>query len=70
MLSFFLLAALACAQEPATVLLWPNGAPGALGAEDSDQPSLTIFLPVKNQANGTGVIVCPGGSYISLASNQ
>jgi len=65
-----LLAALACAQEPATVLLWPNGAPGALGAEDSDQPSLTIFLPVKNQANGTGVIVCPGGSYMALASNH
>ena len=69
-LSFFLLAALACAQEPATVLLWPNGAPGALGTEDSDQPSLTIFLPVKNQANGTGVIVCPGGSYMALASNH
>ena len=65
-----MLAALACAQEPATVLLWPNGAPGALGAEDSDQPSLTIFLPVKNQANGTGVIVCPGGSYMALASNH
>jgi acetyl esterase/lipase len=69
-LFLFLLAVLACAQEPATVLLWPNGAPGALGSEDSDQPSLTIFLPVKNQANGTGVIVCPGGSYMALASNH
>jgi len=66
----FLLAALAGAQEPATVLLWPNGAPGALGNDDSDQPALTIFLPVKNQANGTGVIVCPGGSYTALASNH
>ena len=66
----FLLGALACAQEPTTLLLWPNGAPGALGNEDSDQPSLTIFLPVKNQANGTGVIVCPGGSYTALANNH
>jgi acetyl esterase/lipase len=66
----FLFAALVCAQEPTTVLLWPNGAPGALGNDDSDQPSLTIFLPVKNQANGTGVIVCPGGSYTALASNH
>jgi acetyl esterase/lipase len=69
-LVFFFLAALARAQEPVTVLLWPNGAPGALGNEDSDQPSLTIFLPVKNQANGTGVIVCPGGGYGALASNH
>ena len=69
-LVLFFLAALARAQDPTTVLLWPSGAPGALGNEDSDQPSLTIFLPVKNQANGTGVIVCPGGSYGALASNH
>jgi len=69
-LSLFLLAALARAQDPTTVLLWPNGAPGALGNEDSDKPALTIFLPVKNQANDTGVIVCPGGSYAALASNH
>jgi acetyl esterase/lipase len=69
-LVFFLAAALACAQEPTTVLLWPNGAPGALGDEDRDKPSLTIFLPVKNQAVGAGVVVCPGGSYVNLASNH
>jgi len=65
-----LFAALARAQEPTTVLLWSNGAPGALGSEDTDQPSLTVFLPVKNQANGTGVVVCPGGGYGALASNH
>ena len=69
-LSFFVFAALVRAQDPTTVLLWPNGAPGAIGSEDRDQPTLTIFLPVKNQANGTGVIVCPGGSYTALASNH
>jgi acetyl esterase/lipase len=69
-LLLFLGAAIACAQEPVTALLWPNGAPGAVGNEDGDQPSLTIFLPVKNQASGTGVIVCPGGSYTALASNH
>ncbi len=69
-LFLFLFGALARAQEPTTVLLWSGGAPGALGNEDSDQPSLTIFLPVKNQANGTGVIVCPGGGYGALASNH
>jgi acetyl esterase/lipase len=69
-LFLFLSAALAWAQEPTTVLLWPDGAPGAQGDEDRDKPSLTIFLPVKNQANSTGVIVCPGGSYTALASNH
>jgi acetyl esterase/lipase len=58
------------AQDPTTVLLWPNGAPGAQGTEDIDKPTLTIFLPVKNQANGTGVVICPGGSYRALASNH
>lgn len=27
------------------------------------QPSLTLFLPEKEKATGTGVIICPGGSY-------
>jgi acetyl esterase/lipase len=65
-----LLAALARAQDPATILLWPNGAPGALGTDDVDKPSLTVFLPTRNQANGTGVIVCPGGRYTALAANH
>ena len=69
-LSLVLLAALGRAQEPTTLLLWPNGAPGAIGSEDRDQPSLTVFFPTKGQANGTGVIVCPGGSYTALAANH
>ena len=27
------------------------------------KPTLTIFLPPKNRANGTAVIICPGGGY-------
>lgn len=27
------------------------------------QPTLTIFLPDKSRANGTAVIICPGGGY-------
>ena len=27
------------------------------------QPTLTIFLPEKSKANGTAVIICPGGGY-------
>jgi acetyl esterase/lipase len=48
-------------------LLWPGGAPGALGTEERDTPSLTIFLPDPAKAVGTGVVVCPGGGYQGLA---
>jgi acetyl esterase/lipase len=65
-----LVACIAFAQDPTTVPLWPNSAPGALGDEDRDKPTLTIFLPVKNAATGVGVVVCPGGGYGALASNH
>jgi len=58
-----------CAREnaPKTVLLWPNGAPGAVGNEDLDKPSLAYYLPDSSKAVGAGVIVCPGGGYAMLA---
>lgn len=30
-------------------------------------PTLTVFLPEKEKANGTAVIICPGGGYEHLA---
>lgn len=30
-------------------------------------PTLTIFLPPKEKANGTAVIICPGGGYTHLS---
>jgi acetyl esterase/lipase len=53
--------------EPKGELLWPGGAPGAKGDSDDDKPTLTIFLPPKEQANGAAVVVCPGGGYGHLA---
>lgn len=50
-----------------TVVLWPDGAPGALGTNDADRPTLTVFLPDKRHATGAGVVVCPGGAYAVLA---
>jgi acetyl esterase/lipase len=52
---------------PQTILLWPDGAPGALGGADEDKPTLTIYLPPAEKATGTGVVVCPGGGYARLA---
>jgi acetyl esterase/lipase len=53
--------------ERPMVLLWPEGAPGAVGTEDRDKPNLTIYLPSPARAVGTGVVVCPGGGYQNLA---
>ncbi|RNI31895.1 alpha/beta hydrolase [Rufibacter immobilis] len=30
-------------------------------------PTLTVFLPAKGKANGTAVVICPGGGYAKLA---
>lgn len=56
--------------DRAFVLLWPDGAPGAAGAEPEDKPKLTPYLSAKDNANGAAVIVCPGGGYRNLASDH
>jgi acetyl esterase/lipase len=72
----FLLAAVASVAIGATAmaqrveLLWPEGAPGALGAEDLDQPSLTIYLPPADKSSGAAVVICPGGGYGMLAVDK
>jgi len=58
---------IARAPKTRSELLWPNGAPGALGNEDQDKPSLTIFVPPADKANGCAVVICPGGGYGALA---
>ena len=52
------------------VLLWPAGAPGALGDADEDKPTLTVFLPAGVNAPKTGVVVAPGGGYQHLATEK
>jgi len=56
--------------ELRTIALWPDGAPGALGTRPSDVPTLTIVGPDGAAANGTAVIVAPGGGYEALASGH
>ena len=51
-------------------LLWPDGAPGAKGTEDGDKPSITIYLPEKDKANGAAVVIFPGGGYGHLATDH
>lgn len=56
------------AEEP--ILLWPNGAPGALGKEPADIPTLTPYFPSKEKATGAAIVVCPGGGYSHLADHE
>jgi len=72
--------AAASAAPPQKLLLWPNGAPGAVAAggpetvtikEQGDhvvsnvhRPSITVYLPAKH--TGVSVIVVPGGGHREL----
>jgi acetyl esterase/lipase len=56
-------------QPDGSIVLWPGGAPGAVGTEPEDIPTLTPFVP-KGNANGSAVIVCPGGGYQHLADHE
>jgi len=51
-------------------LLWPAGAPGALGDEPADKPKLTIYKAPADKSNGAAVVVFPGGGYRTLASDH
>jgi acetyl esterase/lipase len=66
------------ADKPQTISLWPNGAPGFESRKDIPEqaasywvkninnPSLTVFLPPKEKANGAAVVICPGGGFREL----
>lgn len=60
------------------VFLWENGAPGFENLRNEKEqaqdwwvrnihnPSITVFLPPKDLANGAAVVICPGGGHINL----
>lgn len=63
--------------------IWPGAAPGSENWTQKEtefqspenepwlrnvvRPTLTVYLPPKEEANGTAVIVCPGGAFLFLA---
>jgi acetyl esterase/lipase len=55
--------------QPA-IPLWANGAPGALGAAPADRPQMTPYLPPEGTANGTAVVIFPGGGYQHLSMEK
>jgi acetyl esterase/lipase len=67
----WLVGSTAAADRPAKpLLLWPNGAPGALGKEEKDIPTLTPYWPEAARATGASFVVCPGGGYNVLAPHE
>jgi acetyl esterase/lipase len=75
--------ALSRAEMQTAVLLWPDGAPGALGTKSNDIPTLTSYLPdaipqggtngLAGQSNataGAALVICPGGAYSHLTPHE
>jgi acetyl esterase/lipase len=56
-------------QDPQDIPLWIGRAPGAVGDQDLDKPSLTIYMPANTNGPMTAVIIAPGGSYGRLSMN-
>ena len=64
--------------DSVVVPLWQNGAPGFENRKNEPEvakdyrinninnPSLTVFFPPAEIANGTAVLICPGGGFRSL----
>lgn len=68
----FLLPSLLAAQSTmnSPLVLWPDGAPGALGKEDKDIPTLTVYPAKSANASGAAMVICPGGGYGGLAPHE
>lgn len=61
--------------KPLVIPLWENGAPGFEQLKNEPEeakdywvkhinnPTITAFFPAKETANGTAVIICPGGGH-------
>jgi acetyl esterase/lipase len=77
-----LLPALASAQTKQFVIpLWEKGAPGFeklrnvpeqakdYWVKNINNPTLTVFLPPKDKATGSAVVICPGGGHRLLVFN-
>ena len=57
-------------QDGQVIPLWTGQAPGALGTDEADIPAITVWLPRTMPPGTAAVVVCPGGSYMRLASNH
>jgi acetyl esterase/lipase len=76
----FLLLCSAALASAADIPLWPEGVPGArvIGPElrkdgyisNVSEPSMTMVPAAVDRANGTAVIIAPGGGYVRMANTR
>jgi len=68
------------AQDAPAISLYPNGVPNSKpapatyvekivngGGSMVTDPTITPYFPEKGKANGTAIVVCPGGGYVHLS---
>src|SRR5271154_3257073 len=70
LIAMFFSLSLSRAEMPEPIPLWPGGAPGALGTNDWDIPTVTPYLPDLTNATGAAMVICPGGGYGHLAPHE
>jgi acetyl esterase/lipase len=51
------------AREPLRLSLWPEEAPLGDGKFEKVDVPITVHLPEPGLANGTSMVICPGGGY-------
>lgn len=54
-------------EQPERIRLWAGDAPGAMGTEPIDIPTLDIYAVPEDRVSGSAVVVLPGGGYRNLA---
>jgi acetyl esterase/lipase len=57
-------------QEPEHHLLWPAGAPHALGDAPKDRPRLIVHPTKGDGTANPAILICPGGGYGTLAMDH
>lgn len=76
---------MACCAYSQTLNIWPGTAPGSENWTQKERvaentpvgtvvfnvvtPTLTVYLPERTKATGTGVIIAPGGACVALTIN-
>ena len=67
--------------SPVVIPLWANGPPGFESLKNDPEqaqdywvknihnPSITVYFPPKEKANGVAVLICPGGGHRELVYN-
>src|SRR5215470_9294131 len=67
MLSTPLLLAALLGADPVESPLWGDKIPGPTSKDPKNVPTLTAWPAAADKANGTAVVVCPGGGYSGRA---